>query len=273
MPHLIVFSHLRWEFVFQRPQHLLSRLARHYAVVFVEEPVHANGPARLERSHPCPGVEVLRPHTAVDAPRVPRRPAVGAATADRRLSRRPTHRRLPGLVLHADGAAPADRPRAASARLRLHGRARRVQERAAADAPARNRAAEERRPRPHRRPSPLRGQARRQPERRSACRAPSMPTTTPRREPPATCGHGARRGAASRSPARVSASSASSTSASTSISSRALADADPAWQIVMVGPVVKIDPAALPRRAQPALARPAALCASCRSWLPAGTSA
>jgi glycosyltransferase involved in cell wall biosynthesis len=28
-----------------------------------------------------------------------------------------------------------------------------------------------------------------------------------------------------------------------------LADADPAWQIVMVGPVVKIDPAALPRRA------------------------
>jgi glycosyltransferase involved in cell wall biosynthesis len=28
-----------------------------------------------------------------------------------------------------------------------------------------------------------------------------------------------------------------------------LADGDPAWQIVMVGPVVKIDPAALPRRA------------------------
>jgi len=28
MPHLIVFSHLRWNFVFQRPQHLLSRLAR-----------------------------------------------------------------------------------------------------------------------------------------------------------------------------------------------------------------------------------------------------
>ena len=36
MPHLIVFSHLRWNFVFQRPQHLLSRLARHYAVIFVE---------------------------------------------------------------------------------------------------------------------------------------------------------------------------------------------------------------------------------------------
>ena len=25
-PALVVFSHLRWDFVFQRPQHLLSRL-------------------------------------------------------------------------------------------------------------------------------------------------------------------------------------------------------------------------------------------------------
>jgi glycosyltransferase involved in cell wall biosynthesis len=67
MTHLIVFSHLRWEFVFQRPQHLLSRLARHYSVVFIEEPVRSNGAARLERAQPCAGVEVLRPHTAVDA--------------------------------------------------------------------------------------------------------------------------------------------------------------------------------------------------------------
>jgi UDP-galactopyranose mutase len=67
MPHLIVFSHLRWAFVFQRPQHLLSRLARHYPVVFVEEPIHTDGAARIERSSPMPGVEVLRPHTAVEA--------------------------------------------------------------------------------------------------------------------------------------------------------------------------------------------------------------
>jgi glycosyltransferase involved in cell wall biosynthesis len=32
------FSHLRWDFVFQRPQHLLTRAARHYEVAFVEEP-------------------------------------------------------------------------------------------------------------------------------------------------------------------------------------------------------------------------------------------
>ena len=67
MPHLIVFSHLRWAFVFQRPQHLLSRLARRYSVVFVEEPVHTEGPSRLERSTPVAGVDVLRPHTPVEA--------------------------------------------------------------------------------------------------------------------------------------------------------------------------------------------------------------
>ncbi|MEO7338904.1 MAG: glycosyltransferase [Caldimonas sp.] len=67
MTHLIVFSHLRWNFVFQRPQHLLSRLARHYHVLFVEEPIRSSGPAFLERTAPLPGVEVLRPHTPVEA--------------------------------------------------------------------------------------------------------------------------------------------------------------------------------------------------------------
>src|ERR687893_1400594 len=36
---LICFSHLRWNFVFQRPQHLMSRFARDMAVVFWEEPM------------------------------------------------------------------------------------------------------------------------------------------------------------------------------------------------------------------------------------------
>lgn len=36
---LVCFSHLRWNFVRQRPQHLLSRAARDYDVTFVEEPV------------------------------------------------------------------------------------------------------------------------------------------------------------------------------------------------------------------------------------------
>jgi UDP-galactopyranose mutase len=35
---LVAFSHLRWSFVWQRPQHLLSRFARSMPVVVVEEP-------------------------------------------------------------------------------------------------------------------------------------------------------------------------------------------------------------------------------------------
>src|SRR4051794_41089791 len=37
--NLICFSHLRWNFVFQRPQHLMSRFARQMRVIFWEEPV------------------------------------------------------------------------------------------------------------------------------------------------------------------------------------------------------------------------------------------
>jgi UDP-galactopyranose mutase len=67
-PTLIVLCHLRWGFVFQRPQHLLTRLARRFEVVFVEEPVFDAGPARLEHSHPAEGVEVLTPRTPAKAP-------------------------------------------------------------------------------------------------------------------------------------------------------------------------------------------------------------
>ena len=38
-PTLLCFSHLRWDFVFQRPQHLMSRFANDMTVVFWEEPV------------------------------------------------------------------------------------------------------------------------------------------------------------------------------------------------------------------------------------------
>lgn len=42
-PALIVFTHLRWGGVFQRPQHLLSRFARALPVTVVEEPVFRPG--------------------------------------------------------------------------------------------------------------------------------------------------------------------------------------------------------------------------------------
>jgi glycosyltransferase involved in cell wall biosynthesis len=62
MRHLLVFCHLRWDFVLQRPQHLLTRLARTSPVLLVEEPVQGEGPARFERLMPAPGIEILRPH-------------------------------------------------------------------------------------------------------------------------------------------------------------------------------------------------------------------
>ena len=62
-PALIVFSHRRWSFVFQRPQQLLTRLAQHFDVYFVEEPVFADAePALMSATHQN-GVEVLTPRT------------------------------------------------------------------------------------------------------------------------------------------------------------------------------------------------------------------
>ncbi|NJR12806.1 glycosyltransferase family 1 protein [bacterium] len=39
MTNLVCISHLRWDFVWQRPQHLLTRFAQDYTVYFVEEPI------------------------------------------------------------------------------------------------------------------------------------------------------------------------------------------------------------------------------------------
>ncbi len=37
---LICFCHIRWKFVYQRPQHLMNRFARYGRVYFIEEPVY-----------------------------------------------------------------------------------------------------------------------------------------------------------------------------------------------------------------------------------------
>ncbi|VXB76773.1 glycosyltransferase family 1 protein [Massilia sp. 9I] len=68
MPTLIVFCHLRWDFVFQRPQHLMTRLAEHYDILFVEEPVYSEGEAYLKKTAVAPNITVCRPHTAIHAP-------------------------------------------------------------------------------------------------------------------------------------------------------------------------------------------------------------
>ena len=64
MSTIVVFCHLRWDFVYQRPQQLLTRLAQHYRILFVEEPVYDAGAAFIERSSPVPNLTVCRPHTS-----------------------------------------------------------------------------------------------------------------------------------------------------------------------------------------------------------------
>jgi UDP-galactopyranose mutase len=71
-PALLVFSHLRWHFVTQRPQHLLTRAAQSRHVYFWEEPwFHAADPESPGRdgglleflqAEQTPDVTVIRPH-------------------------------------------------------------------------------------------------------------------------------------------------------------------------------------------------------------------
>lgn len=61
---LICFSHLRWDFVLQRPQHLMNRFAAGRKVLFVEEfiPTHDEGPFMELRAFEGTKVVVARPH-------------------------------------------------------------------------------------------------------------------------------------------------------------------------------------------------------------------
>ncbi|PPD15772.1 MAG: glycosyl transferase [Methylobacterium sp.] len=62
-PVLLCLSHLRWDFVFQRPQHLLTRAAEAWHVLFFEEPVFSADRTvpELRRRLVLPNIEVLTP--------------------------------------------------------------------------------------------------------------------------------------------------------------------------------------------------------------------
>jgi glycosyltransferase involved in cell wall biosynthesis len=75
---ILCLSHLRWGFVFQRPQHLMSRLARQRRVFFFEEPIFGDGTERLEVEETPEGVTLLIPHLRPG-------PAGEVADAQRRL--------------------------------------------------------------------------------------------------------------------------------------------------------------------------------------------
>jgi hypothetical protein len=63
VPDLICLSHLRFGFVFQRPQHLMTRFASDRRVFFFEEPIIAEGDPKLVLNiAPEGGVHIMTPH-------------------------------------------------------------------------------------------------------------------------------------------------------------------------------------------------------------------
>ena len=63
---LLCFSHLRWNFVFQRPQHLMNRFAREMNVIYWEEPVDI-GPRetaflQIREAEGASNIRIIVPH-------------------------------------------------------------------------------------------------------------------------------------------------------------------------------------------------------------------
>ena len=58
---LVCLSHLRWNSVFQRPHHIMSRLASRRDVLFVEEPVPHRGETEIDVLRVAPRLNVLQP--------------------------------------------------------------------------------------------------------------------------------------------------------------------------------------------------------------------
>ena len=66
---IVVHSHLRWSFVWQRPQQVHSRLARSHRILFLEEPLRAGDGerSRLQLHRAAPNLYVAQPLLAAEA--------------------------------------------------------------------------------------------------------------------------------------------------------------------------------------------------------------
>ena len=112
---IVALSHLRWDFVYQRPQHLLSRAARQHRVLYVEEPQRDASTPFMEMREDRSGVTIAVPHLSASS-----------TVSDLRLLARSTactgeHPEPGALVLHPDGAVVFG-PLASLCRgVRLHG--------------------------------------------------------------------------------------------------------------------------------------------------------
>lgn len=63
IPDVICLSHLRWNFVYQRPQHLLTRCAQARRVFFIEEPIlQPQISAHLQINNPTGNIWIVVPH-------------------------------------------------------------------------------------------------------------------------------------------------------------------------------------------------------------------
>lgn len=59
---LVCLSHLRWSWVYQRPQHLMTRAARDRRVFVFEEPIVGGDRPWMDITTPAPNVAVATPH-------------------------------------------------------------------------------------------------------------------------------------------------------------------------------------------------------------------
>src|SRR5688572_2209108 len=73
---LLCFSHLRWNFVFQRPQHLMSRFARTMTVIYWEEPIEIGRKEtaylKVREADDVDNVRVVVPHLPEGMPEAAR---------------------------------------------------------------------------------------------------------------------------------------------------------------------------------------------------------
>ena len=102
-PDLVVLSHLRWTWVWQRPQHLVSRLARARRAggartYVVEEPLPADVAAPTLRRQDVDGITRVWIEVP-DGPEMPRYPGFGHESA-------PGYEELVAELLVADGRPP-----------------------------------------------------------------------------------------------------------------------------------------------------------------------
>lgn len=80
LPPIICFSHLRWDFVLQRPQHIMSRMAADRTVFFFEEFIASDSPEPYLEFRPCrkTGVVAIRPRVPASLGEAQRDEAISA---------------------------------------------------------------------------------------------------------------------------------------------------------------------------------------------------